>query len=421
LAIAPTTGNVLIGSTVDGGQKLQVAGSAILSTAEPVLNLSSTAASSIAYQLIAGGGSGHTTGTFKIYDSSLGYTVLSHAKGTSGPSTRLSFDAAGVATFASTAASTSTTTGALVVSGGVGVAGAGYFGGNLTVSGQGDFATGITTTGSPSLPAAWNGARGLGIDGSSATKRIYFGDGTGYFLKFSSRIASTTTDRFTFDDTGNFTATGNLTVGGTGVSSVAGDFGVGTATPAGRLQVISGSSPNAAQVIVGYGGSNNFFDANDNIFRNGSFTESMRLKSTGNLLLGTTTDSGNGKLQLATHTTSAGGIGFGTDWSLYRLDQYSIALNGTAGSSVLRFYESGTLKGLIGTTAGTTYLDSLSGSIILRTNGGTTALTLDSSQRCILAGALRLNNAYVSGAPTATGYVTLQDSAGNTYKVLVGT
>jgi hypothetical protein len=51
----------------------------------------------------------------------------------------------------------------------------------------------------------------------------------------------------------------------------------------------------------------------------------------------------------------------------------------------------------------------------------TTALTLDSSQRCILAGALRLNNAYVSGAPTATGYVTLQDSAGNTYKVLVGT
>jgi hypothetical protein len=51
----------------------------------------------------------------------------------------------------------------------------------------------------------------------------------------------------------------------------------------------------------------------------------------------------------------------------------------------------------------------------------TLALTLDSSQRCILAGALRLNNAYVSGAPTATGYVTLQDSAGNTYKVLVGT
>lgn len=125
-----SSGNLLLKSDgVDGGQKLQVAGSAILSTAEPILSLSSTAASSIAYQLISGGGSGHTTGTFKIYDSSLGYTVLSHAKGTSGPSTRLSFDAAGVATFASTAASTSTTTGALVVSGGVGVAGDVYAGG----------------------------------------------------------------------------------------------------------------------------------------------------------------------------------------------------------------------------------------------------------------------------------------------------
>jgi len=38
----------------------------------------------------------------------------------------------------------------------------------------------------------------------------------------------------------------------------------------------------------------------------------------GNTLLGTTTDSSNGKLQLASHTTSAGGIGFGTDVTLYR-------------------------------------------------------------------------------------------------------
>lgn len=34
---------------------------------------------------------------------------------------------------------------------------------------------------------------------------------------------------------------------------------------------------------------------------------------------------------------------------------------------------------------------------------------------------LRLDNAYVAGAPAATGYVTLQDSAGVTYKVLVST
>jgi hypothetical protein len=37
-----------------------------------------------------------------------------------------------------------------------------------------------------------------------------------------------------------------------------------------------------------------------------------------NLLVGTSTDSSNGAIQLATHTTSAGGIGFGTDVALFR-------------------------------------------------------------------------------------------------------
>ena len=141
----------------------------------------------------------------------------------------------------------------------------------------------------------------------------------------------------------------------------------------------------------------------------------------GNLLLGTTTDSGNGKLQLATHTTSAGGIGFGTDVSLYRDSAYGLGLNTTTGASILNYYESGVAKGGTGISAGVLYLSTYTAKNILLQTNSTTALTLDSSQRCILAGALRLNNAYVSGAPTATGYVTLQDSAGNTYKVLVGT
>ena len=40
--------------------------------------------------------------------------------------------------------------------------------------------------------------------------------------------------------------------------------------------------------------------------------------SSGNVLIGTTTNSANGILQLTSHTTSAGGIGFGTDVTLYR-------------------------------------------------------------------------------------------------------
>lgn len=38
----------------------------------------------------------------------------------------------------------------------------------------------------------------------------------------------------------------------------------------------------------------------------------------GALLIGTTTDSSNGKIQLVDHTTAVGGIGFGTDVTLYR-------------------------------------------------------------------------------------------------------
>jgi hypothetical protein len=54
-------------------------------------------------------------------------------------------------------------------------------------------------------------------------------------------------------------------------------------------------------------------------FRNQSGgTEYAQFNSSGNFLVGTTTDSGNGRIQLATHTTSAGGIGFGTDVTLYR-------------------------------------------------------------------------------------------------------
>ncbi len=55
--------------------------------------------------------------------------------------------------------------------------------------------------------------------------------------------------------------------------------------------------------------------------------------------------------------------------------------------------------------------------------GTTEVLTLASNGDLTMASgaALKLGNAYVAGAPTATGYVTIKDSAGNTYKVLVGT
>ena len=106
-----TTGKLIQNSNAiltDAGA-LSIPSNLTVSGTEPTASLSSTAASSIGYQLISGGNLGHTLGTFKIYDATTGYTVFSHAKPTSGPNVRMSFDAAGAATF----------------------------GGNLTVSGTG--------------------------------------------------------------------------------------------------------------------------------------------------------------------------------------------------------------------------------------------------------------------------------------------
>jgi hypothetical protein len=144
----------------------------------------------------------------------------------------------------------------------------------------------------------------------------------------------------------------------------------------------------------------------------------------GNVLLGALTDSGNGKLQLASHTTSAGGIGFGTDTSLYRsaastlkvegngVTRLNIWQGGGSSNGLSAYWDNSNAQAFIGTVGGSWPLNLMSGN-------GVTAVTLDSSQRTILSGALRLANAYVATPQTGTGYVTIQDSTGTTYKVLV--
>jgi hypothetical protein len=119
--------------------------------------------------------------------------------------------------------------------------------------------------------------------------------------------------------------------------------------------------------------------------------------SGGAVLLGTSTNSANGKLQLATHTTSAGGIGFGTDTPLFRTGAGQLQIgtgsgnsvlefNGAAsGAEVITFYQAGTTVGQIGFISNT--------SLVLRTGvGPTTALTLDSSQNATFAGNATVGN-----------------------------
>jgi hypothetical protein len=149
----------------------------------------------------------------------------------------------------------------------------------------------------------------------------------------------------------------------------------------------------------------------------GSTTVAAILPS-GRFLLGTTTDSG-ALLQVGTNTTNAaGGMVFGTDTNFYRSAAGTLTIQGTT-NTILQFAEGASASVRIQQSSGACYIDTQSAQpIILRTNN-TTALTLDSSQRTILSGALRLNNAYVAGAVVGTGYVTIQDSTGTTYRVPV--
>lgn len=115
-----------------------------------------------------------------------------------------------------------------------------------------------------------------------------------------------------------------------------------------------------------------------------------RFATSGNLLLGTTTDSANGRIQLATHTTIAGGIGFGTDTVLHRENAGALALFHATNPRLL-FSENGTITGSLQASAASVLL-SANSSLVLRTGGSTTALTLDTSQNATFVGGIQVGN-----------------------------
>ena len=118
----------------------------------------------------------------------------------------------------------------------------------------------------------------------------------------------------------------------------------------------------------------------------------MLLNDAGKLLLGTTTDSSNGILQLATHTTSAGGIGFGTDISLYRANATDLYTTATRIAS---------------STAGNFYIGTQTNSqFVLQTNL-TNCLIFDTAQNSLFYGIIVHKSYTVATLPAA--------AAGNTY------
>jgi hypothetical protein len=197
----------------------------------------------------------------------------------------------------STTASTSTTTGSATFSGGIGVAGAINAGS----------ASAITYSGaSPVLALTANS----GAAGRDVMAVLNNGTGAAAYAGITLKSEGTNIGRLANYGTSYGTA---LVQGGTLLMNDTGPVGLMAHGAAGKILFMQGSA----------------------------FTEIARFAPTSNsLLLGTTTDSSNGRLQLATHTSNAGGIGFGTDFSLYSLNGTSMqvlpAINTAMNFDVLR-------------------------------------------------------------------------------------
>jgi len=297
------------------------------------------------------------------------------------------------------------------------------FGGNLTVSGTG----GITSTApSPLLRGSTSvlgGVPKLTLENTNiGAWNVYLSGTDGGDFK----IDQDSTNKFRMAlGTGNITLAGNLTVSGTGGSTF---NAASVASPSSAYQanqafrIISTTTAEVQQAFLS-GGTYGYY-----IQVGGGSTYPLLLQpSGGNLLLGTTTDSGNGKLQLATHSTSAGGIGFGTDTALYRTAAGEVGLDALSGTStVLGLRVAGTRKAYAywesGTPTFTIAAEAASSSIKLLT-ANTLALTLDSSQNATFAGDLYGTTNLVLNATSGTngnvylrakgtGYVRIDTGSG---------
>ncbi len=78
-----------------------------------------------------------------------------------------------------------------------------------------------------------------------------------------------------------------------------GRVGIGTIAPQAAFHVVNGSIPNAANLYIGYAGSNNYYDANQHYYRDGSGNTRLTISSGGNVIPGSnaTQDLGSSTLR----------------------------------------------------------------------------------------------------------------------------
>jgi hypothetical protein len=476
-------GNVLIGTTTDGGQKLQVSGDAAISggTINVGAFASLTAAKANFYSQNSGGGNRQwSIGMSALAGATNQYGLVIRDESGGVNAVQLAYDS-GDATFAgNTAAFGASGTGGansqIVLKGGSAANGGGAIvyqkngttkawaglessilgggstsdnyiiytasglavtvagqnttlAGNLTVSGTGTSSVaGLLNVGPGTANYSAAGRATVSISGGSqsllgfsignATKGYLLHEGTNLYVANEAAgsviIAggsSTTSATFTSTLT---TLAGNLTVSGTGTSSFVGPISAASDSLFATRIRINASGQNQMfgdgnQFAVA-GGSALLGIRNDQgaiVFAAGSSNVQLYLNTSGNALFGTNlvTDSGNGRIQLATHTTSAGGIGFGTETALYRIGSGSLAIQGSdnavlrlvAGATSYAGYDifrgsTQTANFYVDNATNNTYLGTTTASsLYLRTNS-TTALTLDSSQNATFAKTVNVGN-----------------------------
>lgn len=199
-----------------------------------------------------------------------------------------------------------------------------------------------------------------------------------------------------------------LTPSGTGKHVLAGTSGI--------LQFTGG----AAGSIQDNGGTTRYqWTSTHTLLNDSAGTNIVQLRS-GNALFGTGTNSSNGMIQLATHTTSAGGIGFGTDVGLYRTGAQELAVQGATAPQL--FLVLNTTKAAMFDAQSTTAVRVgalVAGSSLILSSANATALTLDSSQNALFStgsNAQALNVKHLTELTTiaaaATTDTTIQMPAG---------
>ena len=254
------------------------------------------------------------------------------------------------------------------------------------------------------------------LESASLTGDVFVIDGTTGTRKLSA---------FSPTFGGNATVTGTLTVNGTGTNSipnlsVTGIGGLNVSanflTSANTLRFSDSATGGQTWFMspqLGDGVATNFaFYSNDGVtstllfrvssagvFRLPSTTASTTTTS-GALVVGNGTSGGLGvggaiylgvKLNISTHDSSTGGIGFGTDINLYRSAANTLALDTTGNAAVLNVRENGTLTAAIGTVTGDLYLQTQQASkkVYIKTASAVTAATFDENQKATFAATIK--------------------------------